>query len=57
VIGQDAVIRKFKFEGTSVSEDEVEDDQLANLDAEFAVLTGMVKRLVTELKKQLGGYD
>lgn len=57
VIGQDAVIRKLKFEGADVMEDEMDDDPLANLDAEFVLVTGMVKRLVTGLKKQLGGYD
>jgi recombination associated protein RdgC len=57
VIGQDAVIRKFKLVGASVDDDEVDDDPLANLDAEFTVVTGMVKRLLGALKKQLGGYD
>jgi recombination associated protein RdgC len=57
VIGQDSVIRKLKFGGTDVMEDEVDEDPLANLDAEFVLITGMVKRLVTRLKKVLGGYD
>lgn len=57
VIGQDAVIRKLKFGGTDVMEDEVDDDPLANLDADFVLAAGMVKRLVNGLKKALGGYD
>lgn len=56
VIGQDAVIRKLKLEGAE-TDDDPEDDPLANLDAQFVVITGLVKRLVTALKKELGGYD
>ena len=57
VIGQDAVIRKLRLEGADVAEEETEDDPVANLDAEFVLLTGTIKRLATALKKQLGGYD
>lgn len=57
VVGQDCVIRKLKFGGEDVIEDEADEDPLANLDADFVLCTGMVKRLVTGLKKQLGGYD
>jgi recombination associated protein RdgC len=56
VVGQDAVIRKLKFAGADVLEDEAVDDPLMNRDAEFALLTGTVKKLVGALKKQLGGY-
>jgi len=57
VIGQDAALRKLKLEGADVEDDDPEDDPVANLDAEFVVITGMVKRLATALKKELGGYD
>ncbi len=57
VIGQDAVIRKLKLDGADVEEDETEDDPIANLDAEFVLISGLVKRLTTALKKELGGYD
>ena len=55
-MGQDAVIRKLKFTGADVLEDEAVDDPLMNRDAEFVLLTGTVKKLVGALKKQLGGY-
>ena len=57
VLGQDAVVRKLRLDGADVAEEETEDDPVANLDAEFVLVTGTIKRLTTALKKQLGGYD
>lgn len=56
VIDQDGVIRKLRLQGLDEVEDR-EEEALARLDAELALLTGVTRRLVDALKKALGGYD
>ena len=60
VIDQEGVLRKLKLLGLDAStEYDVADTEepLARLDAEFALLTGTLRRLLTSLQKHLGGYD
>ncbi|HEX7037500.1 MAG TPA: recombination-associated protein RdgC [Pseudomonadales bacterium] len=56
VIDQDGVIRKLRLQGMDEAEDR-EEDALARLDAEFALLTGATRRLIEALRKALGGFD
>ena len=56
VIDQDGVIRKLRLQGMNEAED-AEEDPLARLDAEFVLLTGVIRRLVKALGKSLGGAD
>jgi recombination associated protein RdgC len=56
VIDQDGVIRKLRLQGMNEAED-AEEDPLARLDAEFVLLTGVIRRLVKALGKSLGGPD
>ena len=55
VLDEDGVIRKLKFLG---AEDEGDDtgDPLTRLDAEFVLLTGVLRHLLADMKKLLGGY-
>lgn len=60
VIDQEGVLRKLKLLGLDAStEYDAADTEepLARLDAEFALLTGTLRRLLTSLQKHLGGYD
>ena len=56
VLDQDGVVRKFKLEGMTDEDAELDDHPLAQLDAQFVVVTGTVQKLVLALKRQLGGY-
>lgn len=57
VINQDTVFSKLKFvEGDAVDTPDSE-DPAARLDADFVLLANAVQRLVTALKKLLGGYS
>lgn len=55
VIDQELVIRKLKLQGMDATDDMDEEDPLARLDAEFVLLTGVVRRLIGSLEKALGG--
>ena len=58
VLDQDGVIRKLKLQGMDAAEDVGDDeDPLVRLDAEFVLLTSVVRRLVASLEKALGGFD
>jgi recombination associated protein RdgC len=57
VLDQDAVIRKLRLQGMDAAEDANDEDPLARLDAEFVLLTGVVRRLLRALEKNLGGFD
>ncbi len=59
VLDQDCVIRKLKLVGMDQVEDGdvMDEDPIGRLDAEFALISGIINRLLTALKKQLGGYD
>ncbi len=60
VIDQEGVLRKLKLLGLDAStEYDAADtaEPLARLDAEFALPTGTLRRLLTSLQKHLGGYD
>ncbi|MEX2496107.1 MAG: recombination-associated protein RdgC [Woeseia sp.] len=56
-IDQNAGISKLKLVGTDVRDDLPDEEPLARLDAEFALLTGTLRQLLTALKQALGGYD
>jgi recombination associated protein RdgC len=58
VLDQDCVIRKFKLVGVDQVEegDPLDEDPVGRLDAEFALVAGVLARLLSALKKQLGGY-
>jgi recombination associated protein RdgC len=55
VIDEDGVLRKLKLAGMDAVEDREDEDPLARLDAEFVLLTGVCRRLIEALRKQLGG--
>lgn len=56
VINEDGLFSKLKFiQGETVDNFDAE-DPMARLDADFVLLTGVVRRLVDDLKKLLGGY-
>ena len=60
VIDQEGILRKLKFQGfdDATEYDTAEsEDPLGRLDAEFALLTGTLRRLLASLQKHLGGYD
>lgn len=50
-------IAKLKLVGNEVAEDFPDEDPLARLDAEFALLTGTLRQLVNAMKQALGGYE
>jgi len=56
VLDENGVISKLRFLGM---DDETDDDPdpVARADAEFVLITGTLRRLVADLKKNLGGYD
>ncbi len=57
VLSEEAVIGKFRFiEGEEVDTPDYEDKQ-ARQDADFVLLSGTVRRMLEQLKKQLGGYS
>ncbi len=55
-IDQDLVLRKLRFEGLDSPDDAEDEDPLAQHDAEFTLLSGLVTRLLLDLKRQLGGF-
>ena len=59
VLDQDCVIRKLKLIGLDPADDgdPLDDDPIGALDAELALMSGLLARLLTALKRQLGGYD
>jgi recombination associated protein RdgC len=59
VLDQDCVIRKFKLIGTDRVEDgdPLEEDPVGQLDADFVLASGVLNRLLTALKRHLGGFD
>lgn len=56
VIDQDAAFRKIRVPGSDAAEIG-DEDPLARLDAEFVMLTGSMRRLLTVLKQALNGYE
>ena len=56
VLDEDLVVRKLKLEGLEELDDADEEEPLARLDAEFTLYTGVVRRLLESLKKNLGGF-
>ncbi len=59
VLDQDCVIRKLKLLGTDRVEDgdPLDEDPVGRLDADLAMISGVLTRLLGALKKALGGYD
>ena len=55
-LDQELVVRKLKLEGLEELDDLDGEDPLARKDAEFALLTGLVGRLLGALKSELKGY-
>jgi recombination associated protein RdgC len=55
VIDQDGAWRKIRLPGGDAAQTE-DEEPLARLDADFALLTGSVRRLLETLQKALGGY-
>lgn len=55
VLNEDGVISKLRFIGM---DDDIEDhkEPLARLDAEFVLITGTLRNLLGDLKKELGGF-
>ncbi len=53
VLDEDATLTKIKLLGMDEKADDA-NDALAQLDAEFVLLSGIVRQLITDLEKQLG---
>jgi len=56
VIDHDAVLRKIRMTGLDGADDMDDEDPVARLDAEFVMVSGLVGRLLTALKRRLGGF-
>ncbi len=56
VLDQQGVIRKLRLRGQESIEEVADESPLARLDADFVLLTGTLRRLITALKTILGGY-
>jgi len=56
VIAEDGAISKIAFPEADAADVTDDEDPLALLDAEFVLLTGTLRELVADLKKQLDGY-
>ncbi len=56
VISDEAVISKLEFISGDAADNMDGEDPMARLDADFVLLTGVIRRLVDDLKKLLGGY-
>ena len=55
VLNENGVISKMRFIG--MDDDSADHlDPLARLDAEFALITGTLRRLLADLRKALGGF-
>jgi recombination associated protein RdgC len=50
-------IGKLKLVGSDIAEDMPDEDPLARLDAEFALLTGTLRQLLNAMRQALGGYE
>jgi recombination associated protein RdgC len=57
VIDQDCVLRKIRMVGLDGVDDLADEDPLARLDAELALVTGNLRRFVRALEGPLGGLD
>ncbi len=55
-LDQDLVVRKLKLEGIEEADGLDDEDPLAQHDAEFTLLAGLVSRLLGTLKKELKGF-
>lgn len=55
-LDQNGAIGKLKLVGMDI-EEQPDEDPLARLDAEFALLTGTLRQLLNALQQALGGYD
>lgn len=56
VVDEDGVLRKIKLAGMDAVEDREDEDPLARLDAEFVLLTGVYRRFLEVLRRELGGF-
>ena len=54
IIDRNTVISKIKIVGTDVEDDIADEDPLTRLDAEFVLLTGTLRRLISDVGKALG---
>ncbi len=56
VIDQDGVLTKLKLVGGDDADMQSDNEALARLDAEFVLLTGTLRQLLSDLQKLLGGF-
>lgn len=56
-LDENGSISKLKLVGTDVDEELPDEDPLARLDAEFALLTGTLRQFMAALKQALGGVE
>jgi recombination associated protein RdgC len=57
VIDQTGGLSKLKFAGLEAGEVPADEDPLARLDAEFVLLTGTLRQLLSTMQQALDGYD
>ena len=57
VLDENGVLAKIRFIGMDDDADEQNTDPLGQLDTRFVLLTGTLRRLLTDLRKLLGGVD
>ena len=57
VIDESGVFSKLRILGMDDKDDISEREPLARLDAEFVLLTGILRQMVGDLKKLLGGFE
>ena len=55
-LDDELVVRKLKVEGTEELDDLDDEDPRARFDAQFALESGLITRLLQGLKKELGGF-
>jgi len=56
-LDRNGAISKLELTGMDVDETLPDEDPLARLDAEFALLTGTLRQFLLALEQALGGYD
>jgi DNA recombination-dependent growth factor C len=58
VLDENSGLSKLRFIGMDeMADEQTDNDPLARLDTNFVLLTGTLRRLLTDLKKLLGGYE
>ena len=57
MIDENGVFSKLRILGMDDKEEISEQEPLARLDAEFVLLTGILRQMIADLKKLLGGFE